>query len=135
MPLLKIMKNTKKQKREIRKKRVFEKVMGNKDKPRISVFRSNKHIYTQLVDDVSGLTLVSVNDMDIKKIKNKKPTNENSKDEKFKKINISFQVGEELAKKALKKKIKKAVFDKSGYKYHGRVKSLAEGARKGGLKF
>lgn len=104
-----------------RKARIRAKISGTADRPRFSVFRSNVHIYGQLIDDISGKTLVTVSDVGRK-----------SKD---KKVNIAEKVGEELAQKAIAKKIKKVVFDRNGYKFHGRVKSLADGARKGGLEF
>jgi large subunit ribosomal protein L18 len=128
----------KKVKRNIRKKRIRAKVVGTRLSPRLSVFRSNKHIYAQLIDDGAGKTLVSASDRDMANKKNKtqraqkkteKSENKNSKIEK------AGLVGESLAKKAKAKKIKKVVFDRGGYKYHGRVKALAEGAREGGLKF
>ncbi len=104
-----------------RKKRVRARVVGTKERPRLSVFRSNKYIYAQLIDDESQKTLVSASSSEVK--------------EKKLKMEVAELVGEALAKKALKKKIKKAVFDRSGYRYHGRVAKLAEGARKGGLEF
>ncbi len=112
--------NTKIEKRLQRKRRVRSKVSGNLDRPRLSVFRSNKHLFVQLIDDVKAVTLVSVNDQEVK-------------EEKATKKARALLVGELIAKKALAKKIKKAVFDKSGYKYHGIVKEIAGGARKGGL--
>ncbi|KKQ41753.1 MAG: 50S ribosomal protein L18 [Microgenomates group bacterium GW2011_GWC1_37_8] len=115
--------------RQIRRKRIRDKVEGTKLQPRLSVFRSNKHIYTQIIDDEKGLTLVSANDLELVK----KGTS--NKAEKISKAVISEKVGELLAEKSLKKKIDKVVFDRSGYKYHGRVKAVAEGARKKGLKF
>lgn len=93
--------------------------------PRLSVFRSTKHIYAQLVNDTEGKTLLAMSDKNLGKDELKK-TN---------KVKIASLVGEELAKKAKFKKITKIVFDRAGYKYHGRVKALANGARKGGLKF
>lgn len=112
-------------KRERRHKRQRAKIFGTEGKPRISVFRSNRHIYCQLVDDTKGHTIISAKDIEIeeKEKKGKKP------------VEIAFLVGELLAKKAKEKGIEKVVFDKGWYKYHGRVKALAEGARKGGLKF
>ena len=92
---------------------------------RLSVFRSNKHVYAQIIDGKKGTVLTSSSDLKGLSDKNKKLT----------KTETAFIVGEELAKKALRKKISKIVFDRGGYKYHGRVKALAEGARKGGLKF
>lgn len=106
-----------------RKKRVRAKIVGSKDCPRFSVFRSNAHIYGQLVDDLAGKTLVHFSDISLKIKKN------------VTKTEAAALVGEEIAKLAKAKKIKKIVFDRNGFKYHGRVKSLADGARKGGLDF
>lgn len=103
--------------------RVRSKIFGTAKLPRLSVFRSNTHIYGQLIDDEKGVTLASFSDLKIKKTK------------ELKKTEIAGMVGEELAKKAAAKKIKKVVFDRNGLRYHGRVKALAEGARKGGLEF
>ncbi len=94
-------------------------------RPRVSIFRSSKFIYAQIIDDVKGKTLVSFSSKDLAK-----------KDiEKKNKVEIAKLVGEGLAKKAKKAKISKVIFDRAGYKYHGKVKALAEGAREGGLKF
>lgn len=95
-------------------------VYGTKEAPRLSVFRSAKYIYAQMIDDESGKTLLSADDRKIKK---------------GEKTARAFEVGSAISKTAKDKGIKKAVFDRAGYKYHGRVKSLAEGARKEGLKF
>lgn len=114
----------KKLKRLKRHKKVRKKLFGTGKVPRICVFRSNKHIYVQLIDDEKGQTLLSTSDFEIEK-----------KKRKMTKIEKAKEVGRILAKKALKKKIEKIVFDRAGYKYHGRVKALAEGAREGGLKF
>jgi large subunit ribosomal protein L18 len=89
---------------------------------RLSVFRSNKEIYAQVIDDTLGKTLASASSKD-KAVKAKGKTE------------AAMVVGELIAEKALKAKVKKIVFDKGGYRYHGRVKALAEGARKGGLEF
>ncbi|MGQ9864362.1 MAG: 50S ribosomal protein L18 [Bacteroidia bacterium] len=107
--------------REKIKARIHKKVRGTPDRPRISVFRSNKHIHAQLVDDLHGITLVSAHsgERDI----------EGTKTEK------AFRVGALLAQRALEKGITRAVFDRGGYLYHGRVRSLAEGARRQGLQF
>ncbi|MFA5008988.1 MAG: 50S ribosomal protein L18 [Candidatus Paceibacterota bacterium] len=112
----------KQEKRIKRHKSIRAKISGTAEKPRLCVFRSNTHIYAQLIDDSQKKTIISVkdNEIDLKK-----------KD----KTSIAKEVGLLLAKKAIEKKIKEAVFDRGGYKYHGRVKSLAEGAREGGLKF
>lgn len=93
---------------------------GSEVKPRLVVFRSLGHTYGQLVDDESGKTLVSASDMKTKK---------GTKTEK------AMAVGKEIAEKAKSKGIETCVFDRNGFKYHGRVKALAEGAREGGLKF
>ena len=94
-------------------------------RPRLSVFRSNKEIYGQIIDEKSGNVLISFSSKQIKGEKSKK----------LEKKEVAFKVGEKLAELASKKKIKKVIFDRSGYKYHGRVKALADGARKGGLNF
>jgi len=108
-----------------RKIRTRSKINGAKERPRLNVFRSNTEISAQLINDESGKTLISFSSRNLPKTKTKGQN----------KIQISTLVGEELAKKAKVKKISKVVFDRGGYKYHGRVKALAEGARKGGLKF
>ena len=105
-----------------RQKRVRGKVSGSATRPRLSVFKSNMHIYAQIIDDMSQKTLVSFSDMKLKK-------------DKLKKVDVAFLVGEELAKLALKAKIKSIVFDRNGFRFHGRIKAVAEGARKGGLIF
>ena len=105
---------SKKDKRFNRHKRVRSKISGTKERPRLCVFRSNKHLYAQLLDDYKGKTLLSVNNFKIKTAK---------------------ALGEALAKKAKELKIEKVVFDRGGYKYHGKIKDLADGAREGGLIF
>jgi large subunit ribosomal protein L18 len=112
---------TKKEKIMRRARRTRAKIFGTKLKPRLSVFRSNKHIYAQLIDDEAQKTLASSSDLDLKT--------------KTSKSESAQMVGEEIAKKGGELKIGEVIFDKGGYKYHGRVKSVAEGARKGGLKF
>jgi large subunit ribosomal protein L18 len=102
-----------------RKAHVRKFISGSAHKPRLVVFRSSKHIYAQLVDDQGGQTLAAASDLKLT----------GSSMEKAK------QVGEMLAQIALKKKLPVVVFDRGGYKYHGRVKALADGAREGGLKF
>ncbi len=109
--------------RILRHKRVRKKVVGTNIVPRLVIFRSNRYIYAQLVDDVSSKTLASSSDL---KLKSKDPIG---------KVQQAKNVGLTIAKLAQAKKIKKAVFDRAGYKYHGRVKALAEGAREGGLLF
>ena len=129
----------KKEKRHQRHKRVRAKIKGKKDRPRLCVFRSNTYIYAQLIDDEKGKTLLVASDLEIKqKTKNKKQKTVKKKEEKESlagKKATAFQVGQLIADKAIKKGIKKVVFDRGGYQYHGRVKALAEGARGGGLKF
>jgi large subunit ribosomal protein L18 len=115
--------NKEKQKRNKRRhNKVRTRVFGTKDKPRFSVYRSNKGIYVQLIDDLEETTLVSADSKEIK-------------DDISGKVAVSFEVGKMLAEKALKKDIKKVVFDRGSYHYHGRVKAVAEGAREGGLDF
>ncbi|MCH7729932.1 50S ribosomal protein L18 [Patescibacteria group bacterium] len=108
-----------------RKQRTRAKIKGTAERPRLSVFRSNKHVYAQLIDDTRGVVLLSVSD---------KKLAENKKEGKKKK-EVAQMIGEAIAEKAKKKKIKKVVFDRGAYKYHGRVEAVAEGARRGGLKF
>ncbi len=119
-------------KRYRRHKRIRAKIKGTKQCPRISVFRSNKHIFVQLIDDEKGKTLVSSNDLEISRRKVGIPTQKASGKTK---TEIAKEIGKEIAKKALAQKIKKAVFDRGGYQYHGRVKAVAEGAREKGLEF
>jgi large subunit ribosomal protein L18 len=107
---------------ERRKLRVRKDISGTQEKPRLSVFRSNKYIYAQIIDDVAGKTLASVSGV---------VSSAKSKDNKVKK---AFELGKELAEKALANNVSTVVFDRNGYRYHGRVKSLADGAREGGLK-
>ena len=107
----------KKEKRIKRHKKVTAKI--GVEKPRLCVFRSNQYIYAQIID--SGKTVLSLNDSKSK--------------EKINKVESSKNIGKLIAEKAIEKKITEVVFDRGGYKYHGRVKALAEGAREGGLKF
>lgn len=111
----------KQQKRERRRGKIRAKISGTTEKPRLSVFRSTRGMYLQLIDDSFGKTLVSAHSRELK--------------EKGKKTDIALSLGKLLAKKAIEKKIAQAVFDRGGYKYHGRVKAVADGAREGGLKF
>lgn len=109
-----------------REKRVRSKIRGTAQTPRLSVFRSNKYIYAQIIDDVNAKTLVAIAESEIKDTKG------GTKDVK---VSRAAKLGEQLAQKALKKKISSIIFDRGSFKYHGRVKAFAEGARKGGLKF
>ena|SRR5688572_23606833 len=102
--------------------RIRGKIEAASNAPRLTVFRSNKHIYAQVIDDTKGKTLVSVSEKEIEAAK-------------VTRIERAKAVGQKLAEKAIKEKVKKVVFDKGSYKYHGRVKALADGARDGGLVF
>ena len=106
-----------------RHKRVRAKISGTPERPRLNVFRSAKHIYAQIIDDVSGKTLVSASSLE------KDFACEGTKTDAAK------QVGVNVAERAKAKGIENVVFDRGGYVYHGRVKALAEGAREGGLQF
>ena len=106
--------------------RIKKRVRGTIQKPRISVFRSLKHIYAQIVDDEKGCTLVSASTLNLEGRDKLKSTKDGD---------AARLVGSLLAKRALAKNIKKVVFDRSGYLYHGRIKALAEGARSEGLEF
>ncbi len=100
-------------------KRVRKSVVGSSNSPRLAVFRSNQHIYAQIIDDQKNITLVAHSDIAEKGTKKEK----------------AFLVGKKLAEKALKNKINAVVFDRGGFLYHGRIAELARGAREGGLKF
>jgi large subunit ribosomal protein L18 len=104
-----------------KKIRIRKKVKGSDERPRLCVYRSTKHMYAQLVNDETGVTLLSSSSLDVK-------TDKSGKD-------LAKLVGADLAKKALAKNIKDVVFDRNGFIYHGRVQALAEGAREGGLNF
>ena len=120
----------KQEKRKRRHKKVRAKISGTSKVPRLCIFKSNKYIYIQLIDDEKGKTILSSDDLKLKKTKTKTKISSSSG-----KVGLAREVGKIIAEKAVKKGIKKIVFDRSGYKYHGRVKALAEGAREGGLKF
>jgi large subunit ribosomal protein L18 len=105
------------------KRRIRKRVSGNAEIPRLTVYRSNKQIYAQIVDDLKGITLVSASSQMMKET------------EKLPKIEQAAAVGKLIAEKAIKAGVEKVVFDRNGYLYHGRVKSLADSAREGGLKF
>ncbi len=115
---------TKNQKRLRIKSRIRKVVSGTEARPRLAVFRSNKEIYAQIVDDVTGKTIIAASSRD-KDISSAKGT----------KSEIATLVGKSIAEKALKAGVETISFDRGGYQYHGRVQSLAEGAREGGLKF
>lgn len=108
--------------REKRKLRVRKKVFGTSIRPRLSIFRSNKYIYAQVIDDENKNTLVSVGAHDIKEIHKDKS-----------KIEAAHEIGKRIAELAKSKGISQIVFDRNGYRFHGRVKGVAEGAKEGGL--
>jgi large subunit ribosomal protein L18 len=108
--------------RERRHARLRNKISGTPECPRLSVFKSNANIHTQIIDDVNGKTLVAANSVEMK-LENGGNTE------------AAKKVGAEIAKRALEKNIDKVVFDRGGYVYHGRIKALAEAAREAGLKF
>lgn len=112
----------KQQKRLRNRARIRKKVSGTTETPRLSVFKSGRHIYAQVIDDTKEQTLYACSSLQLKKTGGKP-------------VDIARQVGQVLAKEALNKKIKSVVFDRGGFIYHGRVKALAEGARSAGLKF
>lgn len=116
------MKSKKVTRRQSIRYRIRRKINGSSDLPRMSVFRSNKDIYVQLIDDITGVTLAAASS---KKVAEKAAN----------KTEMASAVGKLIAETATEKGITKVVFDRSGYLYHGRVKALAEGAREGGLKF
>jgi len=118
--------NNKKESRKRRHIRVRKKISGSGDIPRLNVFRSTKHIYAQIIDDLSGKTLVSASTVD-KEMKGKFKAGGN--------IEAAKMVGSLVAERAVGNAINKVVFDRGGYFFHGRVKALADAARKGGLKF
>ena len=109
-----------------RKKRIRKNIFGNQDRPRLSVFRTAKHIYAQIIDDTQGITLVSASTQD----KEYKDTPVDGK-----KRDIAKAVGTLVGKRAVDKGIKKVVFDRNGFLYHGRIKALSDGAREAGLEF
>ncbi len=111
----------KKEKIKRKHRRIRAKISGDSQRPRLHVFRSLKHIYVQLIDDTKGKTLLAGSDHEISGKKNK--------------TEVAFMLGEKIAEKAKEKKIKEVVFDRGGNIYHGRIKAVADGARKGGLKF
>lgn len=113
----------KKRKREKRKVHIRKHISGTAEKPRMSVYRSNKHLYVQVIDDIKGHTIVSANTMeaDLRSLKNTVADGE--------------KLGEIVGKRLLEKNVNTVVFDRNGYLFHGIVKSIADGARKAGIKF
>ncbi|MGD8859169.1 MAG: 50S ribosomal protein L18 [Myxococcales bacterium] len=116
------MATTKSDGRQRRKRRIRKKIEGTATRPRLTVFRSNKQIYAQVIDDLSGTTLASATSLAVQGVEGGK-------------VGVAEQVGEAVAAACKDKGVEQVVFDRNGYIYHGRVKALADGARKGGLKF
>jgi len=114
---------TKESRRARIKRSIRTKLSGTTQRPRLSVFRSNKQIYAQIIDDIKGVTLVSAGSL------------KNDDAQKVNKVDQARLIGKEIAEKAIKAGIQEVVFDRNGYLYHGRVKTLAEPARENGLKF
>ena len=113
--------------RRVRQARVRKKVSGTPDRPRLSVFRSLKHIYAQVIDDTNGRTIAAASSQEA--LKSSADASDGSK------TDISGAVGKALAERALAAGVSRVVFDRGGCKYHGRVKALADGSREGGLQF
>jgi len=109
-----------------RKKRIRKKLFGTQERPRLSVFRSSKHIYAQIIDDTRGHTLMAASSMD-KAVKEQPKFDD--------KIAVAAYVGKLLGTRALEKGVKKVVFDRNGFLYHGRIKAVSDGAREAGLNF
>jgi large subunit ribosomal protein L18 len=109
--------------KQTRQTRIRAKAKGVSAQPRLSVFRSNKYVYAQVIDDESKKTVVGATEKEL------------SAKEKLNKSERAKELGKLIAKKAIAKKIEKVVFDRGSYRYHGRVKAIADGAREGGLKF
>lgn len=116
---------TKSEKRNRRKARVRARVLGTTERPRLSIFRSLKSMYVQVIDDTKGVTLVGM----------KNAVTKSADEGKTQKVSDAFKLGKQIAEKALALGVKKVVFDRAGYAYHGRVKAVADGAREGGLEF
>lgn len=114
-----IKKESRNEMRKVRHERIRKQIIGTKDIPRLNVYRSNKNIYAQLIDDESGVTLAEASSIKM---------DGNT-------VEVASLVGKEIAEKAKKAKISKVVFDRGGYLYHGRVKALADAARSNGLEF
>ena len=121
--------NARREDRQRRRKSVRKKISGSTSRPRLSVFRSLKHTYAQLIDDTKGITLVSTSTLSDDVVKELKGNGGHTK------TDASKAVGKVLARLALEKGIKRVCFDRGGYLYHGRVRALADAAREGGLEF
>lgn len=120
---------TKRQARLKRKKRIRRKILGTPERPRLSVFRSARHIYAQIIDDIQGQTLAAASSVE-KAIRDDAELNSEKG-----KIPVASQVGKLIAERSKEKGIKSVVFDRNGFIYHGRVKAVSDGAREAGLDF
>lgn len=109
-----------------RKRRIRKKIFGDTERPRLTVYRSLRHIYAQVIDDMSGNTLVAASTLSEETAKDVKQTGN---------VEAATKIGDAVAKKALAVGIRRVRFDRNGFRYHGRIKALAEAARKGGLAF
>lgn len=116
---------TKSQKRDRRRARVRARIVGTTERPRLSVFRSLKSMYVQIIDDTKGVTVAGM----------RSTVTKGADEGKSQKVSDAFKIGKQIAEKAVALGVKKVVFDRAGYAYHGRVKAIAEGAREGGLEF
>jgi large subunit ribosomal protein L18 len=110
-----------------RHRRVRKKVLGTSHRPRLSVFRSNRHFYSQIIDDVEGKTLVGISSRN-EGVRSQVPVSNVT-------VDFAKQIGMQMGKLAVEKGITQVVFDRSGYRYHGQIKAFAEGAREAGLQF
>lgn len=119
----------KRQSRQKRKKRIRKKMTGTTDRPRLSVFRSAKHIYAQIINDIDGNTLVAASSMEKDVREDPDIASEKGK------ISVAAKVGKLVADRAKEKGVKKVVFDRNGFIYHGRIKAVSDGAREAGLDF
>ena len=120
--------NYKKESREKRHRSLRKRIAGTAERPRLAIFRSSRHIYAQVINDLENKTLVGTSDLGLE-------AGEGGKSDEGGKKTTAKKVGAAIAKKCLEKGIDKVVFDRAGFKYHGRVSALAEGAREAGLKF
>ncbi len=118
----KLSKNESRQKRKIR---IRKKISGTQERPRLVVYRSNTHIYAQVIDDENGAVLASTSSLSLSKKQDNVRCNKDG----------ASLVGKEIARLSLEKQVKQVVFDRNGYLYHGRIKAVADGAREGGLEF
>jgi large subunit ribosomal protein L18 len=123
----------KKQSRKKRHRSLRKRIAGTAERPRLAVFRSTRHIYAQVIDDLANRTLVGTSDLAVEGGSPK--GKEAGKDKEIGKKELAKKVGAAIAKKCLEKGIDKVVFDRAGFKYHGRISALAEAAREAGLKF